>query len=318
MIEKIKKSFSYLEIPDFTNQIFLLVLTIIVVINYRSFESWYMIVIVNIIINIATIYFIQRYEAKSGENKEKSFVSKVIRFWYPVFMILLFFKEIYLIMINLKPVFYDDILIQIDKAVFGVNPTQFLFGFANPFVTEFLQIIYIIFYLMPAIFGLELFLWKRYDEYKYCTFLIFFGFYLSFIGYMILPAIGPRFTLHIFHNLENDLPGIFMTDFLRAIINFGESIPKDMLNPEKVAQRDAFPSGHTEIMVIITYVSRKFKSKSFYFYLPYTILLIASTIYLRYHYVVDVVAGIIFAIITIVTANWIYSINRNKIKSTEQ
>jgi membrane-associated phospholipid phosphatase len=156
------------------------------------------------------------------------------------------------------------------------------------------------------VYALELFLWHRYKEMKYATFVIFLGFYLSFIGYLILPAIGPRFQLHNFYNLNNELPGFFLTNFLRDVINFGESIPKDVLNAAVIAQRDAFPSGHTIIIVIIVYLSKKTKSNSFYFYLPYSILLIFSTIYLRYHYVIDIIGGVLISFITILIANFIY------------
>lgn len=209
-------------------------------------------------------------------------------------------------MVELRPGVYDSYLINFDFMLFGFNPTQYLHGIANPVLTEFLQILYAIFYLMPVIYGLELYLWQRYDEFKYATFVIFFGFYLSFFGYLILPSIGPRFTLHNFANLNNELPGLFFTNFLRELINLGESIPAGTVNPELVAQRDAFPSGHTIIMIIITYLSHKIKSKSFYFYLPYTALLIFTTVYMRYHYVVDLMGGAVIAVFTIWITNFIY------------
>ena len=209
-------------------------------------------------------------------------------------------------MVSLTPNIHDDLLIRIDYLIFGFNPTIELFKIANPYFTEFLQIIYISFYILPVVYALELFLWHRYEEMKYATFVIFLGFYLSFIGYLILPAVGPRFQLHNFYNLNNELPGILLTNILRDVINLGESITKDVLNAAAIAQRDAFPSGHTIIILIIVYLSKKTKSNSFYFYLPYSILLIFSTIYLRYHYVIDIIGGVLISFITILIANFIY------------
>jgi len=181
-----------------------------------------------------------------------------------------------------------------------------LFGISNPVLTECLQLVYDFFYVMPVIYAMELYLWHRFEELKYATFVILFGFYLSLIGYLILPAIGPRFTLHDFHTLNQEMPGVFLTNILRDIINFGESIPKGISNPEVVAQRDAFPSGHTIIILLITYLSHKIRSKSFYFYLPYSILMMFSTIYMRYHYVIDLIAGFLIAAFTVYIANLIY------------
>ena len=209
-------------------------------------------------------------------------------------------------MVSLTPNLHDDLLIRIDYLIFGFNPTVELNNIANRYLTEFLQIIYISFYILPVIYALELFLWHRYNEMKFATFVIFLGFYLSFIGYLILPAVGPRFTLHNFYNINDELPGVFLTNIMRDIINFGESIPKNVLNASAIAQRDAFPSGHTIIILLIVYLSRKTKSKSFYFYFPYSILMIFSTIYLRYHYVVDIFGGILISIITVFAAGLIY------------
>jgi len=306
-LKKIFDKFRCFDAADLTNQVFLITLSIIIAGNYNKIENWYIYLGLNIVLNFILFYFISRYEQKSVYGKSISKVSKFIRFWYVIFVIILFFKEIYLIMISFEPSFYDDLLIKIDYWIFGIQPAQFLYQYKSRLLTEILQITYSLFYLMPVIFGLDLYLRKRFDEFKYSLFVIFFGFYLSFIGYLILPAIGPRFTLFNFQNLNTDLPGLFFTNVLRDLINLGESIPKEAVNPAFIAQRDAFPSGHTELILLIVYLSHKLKSKSFYFYLPYAILMIFSTIYLRYHYVIDIIGGFIFAVVTVLITNWIYN-----------
>jgi len=306
LLNSLKKNIKYLEIPDKTNLIFLTALSLLIVVNYYRINQWYLIVAVNTLLSISILYIVGHYEQKDLKDKTIPSLSRFIRFWYPAFMIAFCFKEIYVLMISLTNSLYDHLLMGIDYMIFGVNPTQTLFVISNPALTEFFQIIYNIFYLMPLIYGLELYLWHRYDELKYATFVILFGFYMSLIGYLLLPAIGPRFTLHDFQTLNLELPGIFLTNILRDIINFGESIPKGIPNPEDIAQRDAFPSGHTIIILLITYLSHKIRSKSFYFYLPYSILMIFSTVYLRYHYVIDLVAGGIVVLFTVFITNRIY------------
>jgi len=306
LLKSFKKNITYLEIPDKINVIFLTALSILSIFNSCVITPWLLVVVVNTLISIAIVYVVGTYEKKNEIEKKKPSIIRFIRFWYPAFMIAFCFKEIYLLMIGLTGPLHDDILIRIDYMIFGANPTEVLFGISNPILTEFLQLVYDFFYVMPAIYVMELYLWHRYEELKYATFVILFGFYLSLIGYLIVPAIGPRFTLHDFHSLNHEMPGVFLTNILRDIINFGESIPKGISNPEAVAQRDAFPSGHTIIILLIAYLSHKLKSKSFYFYLPYSILMMFSTIYMRYHYGIDVIAGCIIAIFTVLIANQIY------------
>lgn len=307
MTSKIIKSMKFLGKHDILNQIFLLIITLIIILYSDRIPGWFYYVLINIFLSFFTVYVVLKYEKLGFSDKFYSKSLKILRFWYPLIMIFFFFKEIYIIMIKVSDVLYDDLLIKIDYAIFNSNPTQVLFGISNPYLTEFLQISYNLFYIMPVIYGLELYLWHRYREFKFATFLILLGFYLSFFGYLLLPAIGPRFTLHNFADLNTEIPGIFITETLRNIVNFGESIyPIDIPNPETIAQRDAFPSGHTIIIILITYLSAKFKSNSFCFYLPFAVIMIFSTVYLRYHYVIDIIAGFILALISILIANIVF------------
>ncbi len=66
------------------------------------------------------------------------------------------------------------------------------------------------------------------------------------------------------------------------------------------------PSAHTSLAIIIVYLSKKIRSKSFYFYLPYLVCMLISTIYLRYHYVIDIAAGVVLAFITILIGKIVY------------
>lgn len=314
LIKSLKSNLKYLDVPDVTNQMFLIIVSIISLIFVDKLPEKVLIPIVNIFLIILITYFVSHYEKKSDEDKRKRSITRFLRFWYPAFMILFCFKEIYVIMISMHNVLYDEYLVAIDKWIFGGNPTEYLSQFLNPYAVELFQIIYGLFYLMPVIYAMELYLWHRYEELKYAIFVVFLGFYLSFICYLLVPAIGPRFTIHNFLNLPRELPGVFFAEKIRALIDFGESIPANVSNPELYAQRDAFPSGHTIIIILITYLSHKIKSKSFYFYLPFSLLLIFSTVYLRYHYVIDLIAAIPIVLITIYTANKIYA---NKIQWKE-
>ena len=307
------KDIKYLEKHDILNQVFLIFLSFLAIIFHSKVNYWYAIPVVNLVFAVIIFKIVSAFEQKQFEEKYKHTFLKFLRFWYPVFMISFTFKEIYYLMIGITGNLIDVKLITIDRNIFGLNPTQFLSGFANPVLTEFLQIIYTLFYLMPLIFSLELFLWHRYEEFKYNAFIIFLGFYISFIGYLLFPAIGPRFTLHNFESINSELPGIFLADWLRDIVNFGESIPKNSLTPDVFAQRDAFPSGHTILIVLVVFMSRKFKSNSFYFYLPYSILMLFSTIYLRYHYVIDIIAGLVFAVVVIIIAQVLYRKDSEKL-----
>ncbi|MBK8550578.1 MAG: hypothetical protein IPL53_05750 [Ignavibacteria bacterium] len=141
MIKNLKENFRYLEIPDVTNQIFLILLAITGLVFIEG-PVRFIIPLINTILCLLIVYFVSHYEKKPHpENRERS-LSRFLRFWYPGFMILICFKEIYWIMISTHNVLYDDYLIKIDRWLFGTDPAVFLSGFINPYAVEFLQIAY--------------------------------------------------------------------------------------------------------------------------------------------------------------------------------
>ncbi len=191
--------------------------------------------------------------------------------------------------------------------MFSVNPTQWIYKLANPALTELLQVIYIMYYLVIPLYGIELFLKKRYNDFQFSVFVLFSGFYIAYALYFIFPAVGPRFYLHDFYSIEKELPGFILTNPLRAVLNFAESIPAGVQNPQDYVQRDAMPSLHAEIAILLAYLSKKLRMKSFYFYLPYCLLMLLATVYLRYHYVIDLIAGAALAGIAVILGSLMYA-----------
>jgi membrane-associated phospholipid phosphatase len=146
-----------------------------------------------------------------------------------------------------------------------------------------------------------------------------YGFFLSYIGYFFLPAVGPRFTLHHFSMIDRDLPGVLLTPYLRWFVNAGGSVPLGV--PDEVAiagtQRDVFPSGHTMMTLVLIYLSAKFRAKSRYFIYVTGVLLIIATVYQRYHYVVDILAGSIFMVLCVRTSPKLYDLTRFRLHTIE-
>ncbi len=251
------------------------------------------------------------------ESFKKIFFWEQVHNWYILPTVLMSFKEIYYMVKPIAGTDCDQYLIAIDKLIFGVNPTQYLHQFTNPLLTEVLQIAYASFFIMPLILLLELQIKKDILRFRFLAFSLVLGFILSYIGYFLVPAIGPRFTLHEFEMTNIELPGLWLTNFLREFINAGESIPAGTPNPIEVVQRDVFPSGHTQMTLITIYLAYKFRTKVRYFIYPIGTLLILATVYLRYHYVIDLIGGLVFMILTMYLAphlfNWWNKIKGDKL-----
>ncbi|HUL44018.1 MAG TPA: phosphatase PAP2 family protein [Bacteroidota bacterium] len=275
---------------------FLLVLSLIDIVFFRRISDAPMLIGVNVLSSIALIAV-----SSSSESGTSSLV-KAVHNWYPVPTIFLVFKEMYIIIQSLARPDCDPLLIAIDHALFGTHPTVWLGAHSSPAVTEILQVAYVSYYFIMLTVGIETFRDQDRSKFSYVLFLIVYGFFLSYLGYVAFPAIGPRFTLHDFSQLNNELPGVWLTNGLRDIINAGESIPPNVSNAALYAQRDAFPSGHTEMTLISLYLAFHYRLKSRWVLLVFGSLLIISTVYLRYHYIIDVVGGILFMLFAVWSA----------------
>lgn len=215
----------------------------------------------------------------------------------PIVFIIYDQTQIFIRIIN--PHLYDNLLIQWDLYIFGFNPNDAIEILYNPWLTEFLQFSYMTFFLMPVAHCVEMYLSKRYDEFDSVARLIAFAFFFSYLLYYFMPAIGPRFTLYDFQNLSLEIPGVWLADTFRHIINSGGGIINNAINPALLVNRDCMPSGHTMMTIANLYLAWKNRSKLRFLFYILGVSLIFSTVYLRYHYVIDLFAGAFFAIVAI-------------------
>jgi membrane-associated phospholipid phosphatase len=281
---------------------FFSLLSIINVVFAASIPNWW----VMVLINLAVIGMIMTFGWARARTGSK--VIALIHDWHVAPTVFFSFKELYFM---IKPIHhgldYDDLLIAVDRWMFGVDPGKWLMQFANPWLTEILQIAYTLFYFLFIIIGLDLYK-ERPKTFHYFMFVSVYGFYLSYLGYFTLPAVGPRFTLFDFSQLNHDLPGVFLTPALRWFVNFGGSVPMGVPNELALAatQRDVFPSGHTMMTLVLMYLTLHYRLKIRWFMFVTGILLIIATVYMRYHYVIDLMAGGLFALLCLTTAPRLY------------
>jgi len=288
-----RKLISYLAPVDVVSIIFMIFLIGLNLIFFGRVQAGPAIIAIDLVV-IAAISLL----AYLAETKKTKLLTGLHRFYsYP--FVLFVFKEIYLMVRPIHPVDYDWLFISIDHWMFGVNPTQWAAQFAHPVLTEMFQIAYFSYYILFLMLGIELFRRHTIDEFDYGAFLVVYGFYLSYLGYFLLPAVGPRFTLHNFYALDRELPGLLLTTPMRNFINAGESISSALPNAIQLVQRDVFPSGHTQLTLIVVYLGHLYHLKTRWIMTILGTLLIVSTIYLRYHYVIDLLGGALFFLFTI-------------------
>ena len=209
-----------------------------------------------------------------------------LHMFYPLIFIPILFDSFADLLPWVSPIQQDAVLIEWDLALLGTHPTVWLERFVHPWLTEILTWAYTSYYFLPPILAVALYWRRRVADFDQAVFGMVLGFYLSYVGYFLVPAIGPRFTLADLQNAG--LPGVFVADGIREILNVLERF-----------KQDAFPSGHTAVVLLVLFYARQFVPGLFWIFLPVVVALVFSTVYLRYHYVVDVVAGILLAAVCI-------------------
>jgi membrane-associated phospholipid phosphatase len=225
--------------------------------------------------------------------KRPNVTSWIFRNWYPLPYVASCYKEMALLVPAVRRSNADQWLARLDYRIWGVNPTVWMERIHHPVFTEFLQWIYTLF--IPVVLWVAWLLWRRgrVAEFQYYAFLIALGFLASYLGYMAVPARGPRFFLKSLQHIP--LQGLWLFQSMQSMLDRLES-----------AHYDCFPSGHTELTILALWGSRMISKRWFRVYFAYTPCIIFATVYLRYHYTVDLLAGAITAAILILTAPILY------------
>jgi len=310
----IRKVTVYLHSADVLVIGYLTILSLINLIFATRIPQWMSLVSINCALTVAIC--ILGYVRHTSSSRMLSYVHD----WYVAPAVFFLFKELYFM---IKPLHfgrdYDDVLIAIDHWMFGVNPTEWLMQYATPWLTEILQIAYTSFYFLFLILGYELYRRHNLDLFHYFMFTCVYGFFLSYVVYFFLPAIGPRFTLHDFNALNTDLPGVLLTPYLRWFVNAGGSVPMGVPNEVAIAgtQRDVFPSGHTMMTLVLMYLGAKLHARVRYMVYIVGVLLIMATVYQRYHYVIDLLAGAACMVVCAATSQRLYEYTKKRLQTME-
>ena len=174
----------------------------------------------------------------------------------------------------------------------GNDPTRLLEPYAGPLLLEVLTVCYALYYFHPIVLGALL--WR--DDLKEkkpgarfpaFAFAILLTFYVSYAGYFLVPAIGPRFTVR--H--DGPLPRATVAAAIDGALDRLES-----------SRRNCFPSGHTMVTVAVLVEAARRSRTTFLGFLPFAAGLVAATVVGRYHYVVDVLAGLVLTIAVLAAA----------------
>jgi membrane-associated phospholipid phosphatase len=197
--------------------------------------------------------------------------------YYPIAMNILFWS-----MGSVVAVFHpgkeDGLLQQIDRAMLGASPCTRLHSLESPLLTELMSFCYLLFF--PYL-TLTLVSYYRGDLDRarrfYAGLFTIYG--IGFFGYTLIPAVGPYATMAF----QAPLTGGVLTDLNARVVAAGTT------------GVDVFPSLHCAVSLYLLVFDARHARRRFWILLVPVVGLCFSTIYLRYHYAIDVLVGFALA-----------------------
>ena len=177
-----------------------------------------------------------------------------------------------------------DALVAADAWIFGVQPCVWAERFITPGRTELMQFLYLNFFWIAPSVSVLLLVRGRWREFRAATIGVIACFFVGYLLYVLFPAAPPRLVL-----------AAQFTKNLRGYAVGFSSLSAEAFSLLPTDSRAAFPSLHTAASTLALVYAWRFTRRWFFFLLPFVVGLWISTIYLRHHYFVDLVAGWLLA-----------------------
>jgi len=275
------------------------VIALVAVVFAARVPAWWIVVSTNVVVSAGIVAL------ALADRRFGGVVLGFVHAWYLAALVFPAFKQLQLVISPLhRGVDYDRWFIAADRWLFGTDPTRWLSQFSHPIATEVLLVAYASFYFVFLVPGVEVYRRPDRRAFHWMLFTCVYGFYLTFVAYLFLPAVGPRLTLHDYATIETEPAGLWLTPYLRRFVDAGDSIPaRAPLDAAKaVAQRDLFPSGHTMMSLVLVWCCFRYHLRTRYVVAVVGSLIILATVFLRYHYVVDLIGGATLAGVCLATA----------------
>ena len=270
---------------DFSTIAYLLITTILVLFFFNKIEN----PIYHILMRVGffVILLASVFTRNNFENKLIKLLSSLV----PLAFLGFFYNET----ASFNHLFFnnfDGLVSQIELDIFGIQPSV-LFSkvLSYSWFNELMNFGYFSYYLL--IFGTPiLFFYKKPDQFQKLLFVLLTSFYLYYAVFIIIPVVGPQFFFQ--GDLAIFTPQGPFGHLIKFIQETGE-VPTG-----------AFPSSHVGISILLGYQIFKYFRKYFLAISIIITTLIFSTVYIKAHYVLDVLAAFIVAPLFYYLSNKLY------------
>jgi membrane-associated phospholipid phosphatase len=200
------------------------------------------------------------------------------RYWYPLPLYIFFFEELQGLVHAIFPGWFDRWLIQFDFNLAQVHPSVWLAQFASPAMNDAMQFAYMTYFLYLVILPGILYFEKQFTAFWTVMTATAIAHYSVYVVAILFPIESPYFSLASLNTAP--LVGGPFTATIELVEHFGR------------VHGAAFPSAHVAGSMVALLAARRYKPWLYRICLPFFAAMCVATVYGRYHYVADVIAGI--------------------------
>ena len=295
----------YYTFVDYATQAYLAVVGLLILCFHNAtVPSWRWLLTLHVL-GMVLIHLLIHWVGRSRPAGVLNF----LRHFYPVLLYAVFFCETGSINRMFFSQYLDPAVIRCEQSLFGCQPSvRFMENLPWLAVSEIFYASYFSYYIMIGGVGIALFLRNRQQFFHYVS-VVSFLFYICYLIYIVLPVIGSRvfFRQVAGYELPVEFQKLAPTEPYPGAVTAGIFF-RLMLWIYRVfeAPGAALPSSHVAVALCTVYFSFRYLRPIRFVHLAVAVLLCLSTVYCRYHYAVDVLAGLLTAAILVPLGNWLY------------
>ena len=204
----------------------------------------------------------------------------------PIIVLLVVFETLGYSIPALNSNWLEPALVRMDSWFFGMTGSEYLERFYSGPLLDLMHVFYISFYFVPL--SLLIIMYRRGSraEFQLAVAAIGLTFYTDFLLYYIFPVLGPYRNPQIHFTRDIMASGGVITRVLRGFLDHAE-----------IVAYDCFPSGHIAATLVSILLAYRFRLTIRSLYVFLGVMIAISTVYLRYHYVMDLLAGALVAVL---------------------
>ena len=292
---KKRKVFDFI-LVDIAILIYLFSLSLLVLIFSHKQAYWYLYILFNLL--VCGIVFLMA----GWLSRKPSGVARFFRHWYPIILFTFLYEETRGLIHLIFPYWFDNWINILELKLFGAYPTVWVESFFCPILNEYMMFCYFSYYFLLPVLGIILYFSKKMKEFDHLTFTSAVAFYISYLGFILMPVEGPRFNISALHSLK--LEGPFFTKIAQGVVDIAGM------------HGGCMPSSHVAVALVVLIFSYRYHRTLFFILSPIIITLFASTVYGRFHYISDVLAGLLVGGVSIVICDKINAVWQRNIAET--